>query len=89
MPFQRFAALAAIRYYKEEYGKSGRRHDRDYLNGSLKSTMPPSPVSVNEVHSPEALIKEVNSGNALTYGQAQTSIPSWQTLFAGVALTTE
>ena len=42
----------------------------DYLT-TLQSTMPPTPVSINEVDSPDALIKEARSGNALTYAQAR------------------
>jgi len=68
MPFQRNCALAAIKYYKD--GKLVEDMTDDYLT-TLQSTMPPTPVSVNEVSSPEALIKEVKSGHALTYAQAR------------------
>ncbi len=68
MPFQRNCALAAIKYYKD--GKLVEDMTDDYLT-TLQSTMPPTPVSVNEVSSPDALIKEARSGNALTYAQAR------------------
>ena len=69
MPFQRNCSLAGVRYYKE--GKLVEDMTDDYLT-TLQSTMPPTPVSVNEVRSPEELIKEAKGGNALTYVQART-----------------
>jgi len=69
MPFQRNCALAAIRYYRD--GKLVEDMTEDYLT-TLQSTMPPTPVSVNEVHSPAELIEEVKSGHALTYAQARS-----------------
>lgn len=67
MPFQRLVAAAGIRYYKD--GKLVEDMTDEYLTTAM-STMAPSPVSVNEVYSPEELIKEVKSGNALTYVKA-------------------
>jgi hypothetical protein len=69
MPTQRNCSLAAVKYYKD--GKLVEDMTDDYLT-TLQSTMPPTPVSVNEVNSPDALIKEVKSGNALTYAQARS-----------------
>ena len=69
MPFQRICALAGIRYYKG--GKLVEDMTDEYLT-TLQSSMPPSPVAVNEVLSPAELEREVRSGHALTYGTART-----------------
>ena len=69
MPFQRNCSLAGVRYYKD--GKLVEDMTDDYLT-TLQSTMPPTPVVVDEVRSPEELAKEAKSGNALTYVQARS-----------------
>ncbi len=87
MPCQRLTAMAAIKYYKD--GKLVEDMTDDYLT-TLQSTMPPSPVSVNEVYSPDALMAEVKSGNALTYGKARnihsimSDILRWSTTYDGM-----
>ena len=43
----------------------------DYLLAA-EGTITPTPVSFNEVRSPEELVREVRSGHALTYVQARS-----------------
>ena len=68
MPAQRNCAMAGLLYYRE--GELVEDMLDDYLVTS-QSTMPPTPVAVNEVYSPQELIEEVESGHALTYAQAR------------------
>lgn len=60
-------AAAGIRYYKG--GKLVEDNTADYLVTAM-CTIPPAPVSINEVNSPAELLAEARSGHALTYGQA-------------------
>jgi hypothetical protein len=60
---------AAIRYYKD--GKLVEDMTDDYLL-TAQGTIPPAPLSFNEVRSPDELVREVNSGNALTHVQARS-----------------
>ncbi|MBI4025415.1 MAG: hypothetical protein HY360_10580 [Verrucomicrobia bacterium] len=61
--------MAALRYYKE--GKLLEDRTADYLT-CAQGTIPPAPVSFNDVRSPEELMREARSGNALTYVQARS-----------------
>jgi hypothetical protein len=69
MRSQRICSLAGLRYYKG--GKLVEDMLPEYLI-TLQSQMPPTPVSVNEVYSPEELVGEVEGGNALTYAEARS-----------------
>lgn len=69
IPTLRCYGAAALRYYKD--GKLVEDVTDDYIT-SAQSTIPPAPMSFNEVRSPEELIREANSGNALTYAQARS-----------------
>lgn len=60
---------AALRYYRN--GKLVEDMTDDYLL-CAQGTIPPMPMSFNEVRSPEELIREAKSGNALTYAQARS-----------------
>lgn len=67
IPHLRLYSLAAIRYHKN--GKLIEDLTDEYLV-TIQSTKPPFPISYNEVYSPDELLKEVKSGNALTYVNA-------------------
>lgn len=63
----RLYAMAALRYYRQG------RLVEDNLDAYLltaHSTIPPAPVSVNEVTTPAELLAEVRAGHALVYAQA-------------------
>jgi len=63
----RLYGMAAVRYYRH-----GRRVE-DNLDAYLLTahcTIPPAPVSVNEVVTPAELVAEVRAGHALVYAQA-------------------
>lgn len=74
MTDHRTYGMAALRYY--EHGKLIEDMTDVYLTTAL-GTLPPAPASVNLVTSPDELIKEANSGNALTYAEGK----SLKTLF--------
>jgi hypothetical protein len=69
MPDLRLYAMAATRYYRN--GKLVEDMTDQYLT-TAQCTIPPTPVSVNEVTSPQQLIAEAGSGRALTYAQAES-----------------
>ena len=62
-------AMAAIRYYKD--GRLVEDNTADYLT-TAAGTIPPAPISFNEVRSPTELTREVNLGHALTCVQASS-----------------
>lgn len=62
-------AMLATRYYKNH--RLVEDVTDDYLL-TAQGTLPPAPVSFNEVLSPQQLIDEVRSGNALIYAQARS-----------------
>ncbi|MBS3762767.1 MAG: hypothetical protein KGZ25_05610, partial [Planctomycetes bacterium] len=68
LPDQRASAMTALRYYRR--GKLI-EDVTDLYPLTTQGTLPPSPVSVNEVYSPAGLVREAGSGNALTYVQAR------------------
>ncbi len=63
----RLYAMAAVRYYRN--GRLIEDILDDYLT-TAASTIAPTPVSVDEVDSPEALIREALSNRAMTYARA-------------------
>ena len=65
----RSCAAAAVRYYKD--GKLVEDKTDDYLVG-VHSTLPPVPLCVSEVKTPEELKREVESGHALIYADARS-----------------
>jgi hypothetical protein len=65
----RLYGMAAIRYYKA--GRLIEDNTEDYLT-TAQATIPPSPVSFNEVTGPDELIRAVRSGEALTFAQARS-----------------
>jgi hypothetical protein len=65
----RMYGAAALRYYRN--GKLVEDRTEDYLR-CAQGTIPPSPVSFNEVRSPAELEREAASGHSLTYVQART-----------------
>jgi len=65
----RLYAMAALNTYRD--GELVEDLLNDYLE-TAQCTIAPSPCSVNLVSSPQALIDDVNSGHALTYGQARS-----------------
>ncbi|MCX7597652.1 MAG: hypothetical protein N2512_02110 [Armatimonadetes bacterium] len=65
----RLYAAVGLRYYKG--GKLVEDVTDDYLL-TAECTIPPAPMAVNEVTSPEELRREVRAGHALTYGLAQS-----------------
>jgi len=69
LPDLRMYAMAAVRYYKD--GRLVEDVTDDYLT-TAQGTLPPAPVSVNEVRSPEELIREAASGHSLTFAQARS-----------------
>ncbi len=68
----RVYAMAAIRYYRD--GRLVEDNTADYLTCAA-CTIPPAPVSFNEVRSPAELAREVERGHALTYVQAPWYVP--------------
>ena len=72
LPDIKDAAAAAIRFYRD--GELVEDLTEEYLTTVL-GTCPPSPLAINEVRSPDALIREIRSGNALTYAQGK-SLPT-------------
>lgn len=66
----RLYAMAAVRCYKD--GRLVEDRTDDYLT-TAQGTIPPAPVSVNEVASPEELSREVKAGHALTFAQARSA----------------
>lgn len=65
----RLYALVALRYYS---GGKLIEDVSDQYPITAQGTLPGQPVCVNEVSSPDELIREVASGNALTYAQARS-----------------
>jgi hypothetical protein len=65
----RLYGMAAVRYY--QHGRLVEDNTEDYLT-TAQGTIPPAPVSFNEVSSPEELIREVRSGHALVYARASS-----------------
>jgi hypothetical protein len=63
----RLYAMAGVRYYRG--GKLIEDNTPDYLT-TAQCTIAPAPASVNEVYSPQELIREAASGHALMYGTA-------------------
>ena len=61
--------MAALRFY--DHGKLVEDVTDAYLATAL-GTLPPAPVSVNLVTSPEGLTQEANSGNSLVYAEAKS-----------------
>jgi len=62
-------SMAGIKYYNR--GKLMEDVAQEYLT-TAQGTIAPSPASINEVYSPKALTREVESGNCLTYAQARS-----------------
>ena len=69
IPDLRCYAAAAIRFYRD--GKLVEEVIDDYLVAA-QGTIPPSPVAVNLVSSPEELKREAKAGRGLTYAQARS-----------------
>ena len=69
LPDIKDAAAAGVRFYRD--GELVEDLTEDYLTTVL-GTCPPSPLSINIVRSPEALIQEARSGNALTFAQGKS-----------------
>jgi len=67
LPDCRLYAAAGVRYYR--HGQLVEDLTREYLT-TAQCTIPPAPMSVNEVASPAELLREVESGHALTYALA-------------------
>jgi hypothetical protein len=65
----RLYGMAAVRYYRN--GQLVEDVTEDYLT-TAQATIPPAPVSVNEVASADELEREVKSGHALVYAQASS-----------------
>jgi hypothetical protein len=65
----RMYGAAALRYYRNN--KLIEDMTEDYLR-CAQGTIPPSPVSFNEVHSPAEVEREAASGHSLTYVQARS-----------------
>ena len=65
----RLYAAVGLRYYRG--GALIEDLTDDYLL-TAECTIPPAPMAVNEVTSPEELRREVQAGHALTYGLAQS-----------------
>ncbi|MBU4211626.1 MAG: hypothetical protein KKD33_03470 [Verrucomicrobia bacterium] len=65
----RLYAMAGVRYYRD--GKLVEDVTDEYLK-TAQGTIPPAPVSINEVTSPAALAAEVKSSHALTFAQARS-----------------
>ncbi len=65
----RVYGMAAIRYYKN--GHLVEDQTAEYL-ATAAGTIPPTPVSLNEVRSPSEMAREVDLGHALTYVQASS-----------------
>ena len=61
--------MAAVRCYRN--GELIEDVTDDYLV-TAQGTIPPAPAAVSIVGSPEELLQEVRSGNALTYGQGRS-----------------
>ncbi|MHB9025369.1 MAG: hypothetical protein ACYC7E_14570 [Armatimonadota bacterium] len=78
----RLYAATAVRYYRD--GKLVQDITQDYLTTAL-ATIPPAPMSVNEVTSPVAMVREIQLGHALTYGRASSlkRDDNWSSLFLG------
>jgi hypothetical protein len=62
-------SMAALRYYKG--GRQVEDLTHEYL-ATAGSTIPPTPVSLNEVSSVEEMEREVQSGHALTYARVSS-----------------
>jgi len=69
LPDIKDAAAAGVRFYRD--GELVEDLTEEYLTTVL-GTCPPSPLSINIVRSPEALIREAGSGNALTFAQGKS-----------------
>ncbi|MEE8475353.1 MAG: hypothetical protein V3T01_08390 [Myxococcota bacterium] len=88
-PDLRNYSLLGLRTYRE--GKLVEDVTSQYLTTAL-STIPPGPVSVNEVRSPQELRREVTSGNALTFalapriGEISRSSLRWATQYHSLDL---
>jgi len=69
MPDLRLYGMAALRYYKD--GRLVEDNTDAYLT-TAQATIPPAPVSVNELAGPEQLAREIQSGHALVYARARS-----------------
>jgi len=69
LPDVKDCSAAAVRFYRD--GKLVQDLTDDYLT-TVQGTLPPLPVAVNIVRSPEELVREARSGNALTFAQGRS-----------------
>lgn len=63
----RLYGMAAVRYYRD--GRLVEDNTEDYLT-TAQATIPPAPVSFNDVVSPDELAREVRDGHSLTCASA-------------------
>jgi hypothetical protein len=88
-PDLRNYSLLGLRTYRQ--GRLVEDVTPEYLTTAL-STIPPGPVSINEVRSPVGLRREVESGHALTYalrpadGRVAQGALSWSSKYASMPL---
>jgi hypothetical protein len=88
-PDLRNYSLLGLRTYRD--GRLVEDVTPEYLTTAL-STIPPGPVSINEVRSPAGLRREVASGHALTYalrpadGRVTQAALSWSSPYASMPL---
>lgn len=69
LPDIKNCSAAAIRYYRD--GNLVEDLTEEFLT-SVQGTLPPCPVAISDVLSPDGLIREARSGNALTFAQGKS-----------------
>lgn len=69
MPDVRLYGMAAVRYYRG--GRLVEDNTAAYLT-TAQATIPPAPASVDEITSPEELLRDVQGGVALVYARARS-----------------